>query len=164
MSSCVFSLLEVIERELPGSLYTNLGDEQVVLLLNMPEKEKLYFRQNAEQMVLSIKEAMPSNISEKLFAYGGNEVDRLDQIYDSFHNAAYMFNNESGQDVYKRQNQGLSASCRRRTGLSGFPIRKTAVLRRNRGRSWPICPWTAAASGAGRKKKKKSGWTQDICG
>lgn len=97
MSSCVFSLLEVIERELPGSLYTNLGDEQVVLLLNMPEKEKLYFRQNAEQMVLSIKEAMPSNISEKLFAYGGNEVDRLDQIYDSFHNAAYMFNNESGQ-------------------------------------------------------------------
>ena len=24
-------------------------------------------------------------------------MDRLDQIYDSFHNAAYMFNNESGQ-------------------------------------------------------------------
>lgn len=97
LSSCVFSLLEVIERELPDSLYTNLGDEQVALLLNMPVQEKPDFRKNAEQMVLSIKEAMPSNISEKLFAYGGNEVDRLDQIYDSFHNAAYMFNNESGQ-------------------------------------------------------------------
>lgn len=97
MSSCVFSLLEVIEKELPDSLYTNLGDEQVVLLLNEPDEEKGDFRQKAERIVLSIKEAMPSNISEKLFAYGGNEVDKLDQIYDSFRNAAYMFNNENGQ-------------------------------------------------------------------
>ena len=97
LDSCVLSLLEAIEKELPESLYTNLGDEQVVLLINLPKVDIEKFRMETEQLIFSIKENMPFNISQKLFVYGGNEVDRLEQISESFHNAAYMFQNEKGQ-------------------------------------------------------------------
>lgn len=97
VNSCVISLMEVIELVMPGGLYTNIADEQIVLILVEHEREQEAFRKKAEELVLQIKEEMPFNIAEKLFVYGGNLVNRLGDIHESYKNASYMFQNERGQ-------------------------------------------------------------------
>lgn len=97
IDSCILSLIEVIQEQLPESLCTNLEGNQVILLINMDEKRRNYFREETEQQILKIKGAMPSNISEKFFVYGGTEVEHLTELKDSYNNAVYMFQNENTQ-------------------------------------------------------------------
>lgn len=97
INSCVISLLEVIECVLPGSLCCNTGDGQVVLLMNLPLADQACYRKVTEKALLRVKEEMPANIMEKIFAYGGNVVSRLSDIYTSYNNASYMFWNEREQ-------------------------------------------------------------------
>jgi len=94
IDSCILSLIEVIQEQLPDTLYTNLDGDQVVLLVTMEEKCRNSFRKETEQQVLKIKEAMPSTISEKFFVYGGTEVERLTELKDSYASAVYMFQNK----------------------------------------------------------------------
>ena len=94
---CTVSLLEAVEKVLPDSLYTDLGEGQVAVLLNFPEKYAPNYRAEAERLVARIKESMPSGVSEKVFVYGGNAVHSPEQVHESFHDAAYVFHNESEQ-------------------------------------------------------------------
>lgn len=97
INSCILSLIEVINEILPDSLYTNLEGNQVVLLMSIDKNRKEYFREETEQMIIKIKEAMPYNVAEKFFVYGGNMVENLTELKESYNNAVYMFQNENGQ-------------------------------------------------------------------
>ncbi|QHQ59386.1 helix-turn-helix domain-containing protein [Anaerocolumna sedimenticola] len=97
INSCILSLIEVMKEILPDSLYTNLDGDQVVLLMSIDKKHRESFREEAEQKIIRIKEAMPSNVSDQFFVYGGSEVESLTELKDSYNNAVYMFQNEKGQ-------------------------------------------------------------------
>lgn len=97
INSCILSLIEVMKEILPDSLYTNLDGNQVVLMLSIDKKSSGYFREETELKIKKIKEAMPANVSEQFFVYGGNEVESLTELKDSYNNAVYMFQNENGQ-------------------------------------------------------------------
>ncbi len=97
INTCILSLLEVMKEILPDSLYTNLDGNQVVLMLSIEEKQKEHYKEEAERKIVRIKEAMPSNVSEKFFVYGGNEVECLTKLKDSYNNASYMFQHEKEQ-------------------------------------------------------------------
>lgn len=97
INSCIISLIEVIKKILPNSLYTNIDDDQVVLMMSIEERRRDYYREETEQKIREIKEAMPTNVSEKFFVYGGNEVDSFSDLKDSYNIATYMFQNEKGQ-------------------------------------------------------------------
>ena len=97
INSCILSLIEVLKTILPDSLYTNIDGNQVVLLLSIDKKHSGYFKEEAEQKIKNIKETMPANVSEQFFVYGGNEVESLTELKDSYNNAVYMFQNENGQ-------------------------------------------------------------------
>ncbi|MGB8455731.1 MAG: AraC family transcriptional regulator [Anaerocolumna sp.] len=97
INSCIISLIEVIKEMLPESLYINIDGNQVVLMMSIEEKYRKFYKEEAEQKILKIKEAIPSTISEKIFVYGGNEVVCLTELRDSYNNASFMFQNEKGQ-------------------------------------------------------------------
>jgi len=97
LNSCILSLQEEIDHILPESLYTSIGDNQVVLLLNMSEEDEERFREIAEQKLCIVKEEIPFSVAEKIFIYGGNLVKRLSDVHESYSNASYMFRNEKGQ-------------------------------------------------------------------
>ncbi len=97
INSCILSLIEVMKEILPDSLYTNLDGNQVVLMLSIDKKSSGYFKDETELKIRKIKEAMPANVSEQFFVYGGNEVESLTELKDSYNNAVYMFQNEKGQ-------------------------------------------------------------------
>ncbi len=97
INSCILSLIEVMKEILPDSLYTNLDGDQVVLMLSIDKKSSGYFKDETELKIRKIKEAMPANVSEQFFVYGGNEVESLTELKDSYNNAVYMFQNEKGQ-------------------------------------------------------------------
>lgn len=97
MNACLLSLMEVMEEKMPGSLYANTGEDQVVLILETARSDRERIRELAEEKLRRIREELPGTIAEKMFVYGGNVVDRLEDIFDSYHNAAFMFRNESRQ-------------------------------------------------------------------
>jgi AraC-like DNA-binding protein len=97
INSCILSLIEVMKAMLPDSLYTNIDGNQVVLMLSVDKKRSGYFREETELKIMKIKETMPANVSEQFFVYGGNEVESLTELKDSYNNAVYMFQNEKGQ-------------------------------------------------------------------
>lgn len=97
MCSCILSLMEVIEKEVPDSLYTSLGEEQVVLLLGIAKERESLFQEEVEEIILRIRENISFSIAEKLFAYGGNRVETLEQVYESYQNASYMIFDENDQ-------------------------------------------------------------------
>ncbi len=97
MNTCVLSLIEVIGKLLPGGLHTNLGEEQVVLLLSLPMEYRESFRTKVEEYVEKIRDSLPSSISEKLFAYGGSAAEELGQVAESYQNASCMVWNENDQ-------------------------------------------------------------------
>ncbi|MDK2964684.1 MULTISPECIES: helix-turn-helix transcriptional regulator [Lacrimispora] len=97
INSCILSMIEVLVEVLPDSLYTNLDGDQVVLLMSIEKKRREYFKEETERKIRRIKEAMPLDVSEQFFVYGGNEVESLTELKDSYNNAVYMFQNERGQ-------------------------------------------------------------------
>ena len=97
MCSCILSLMEVIKKEIPDSLYTSLGEEQVVLLLGVAKERESLFKEEIEEITLRIREKISFSIAEKLFAYGGNRVETLEQVYESYQNASYMIFDENDQ-------------------------------------------------------------------
>jgi two-component system response regulator YesN len=96
MNSCLVSLMEVIKNIMPDSLYTSL-DDQIVLLMNTEVSSQDDYKKETEQWIQAIKEAMPSDVIENFFVYGGNEVNNLSDIKESYNNAVSMFQCESGK-------------------------------------------------------------------
>lgn len=97
INSCILSIIEVLKEILPDSLYTTLDGDQVVLLMSVDKKHSEDFKEETERKIRKIREAMPSNVSEQFYVYGGNEVESLTELKDSYNNAVYMFQNEKEQ-------------------------------------------------------------------
>ena len=55
-------------KEVPDSLYTSLGEEQVVLLLGIAKERESLFQEEVEEIILRIRENISFSIAEKLFA------------------------------------------------------------------------------------------------
>lgn len=97
MNTCILSLIEVIGKLLPGALHTDLGEEQVVLLLSLPAEDRESFRTKVEEHVEKIRDSLPASISEKLFAYGGSAAEELGQVAESYQSASCMVWDENDQ-------------------------------------------------------------------
>lgn len=97
IDSCVISLLEVLEQKMPDSLYINIGDGQVVLILNEEDAGEKLFQEQTEQRICEIREELPANIAERMFAYGGSQVTEFSDVHKSYDQAAHMFQKEKEQ-------------------------------------------------------------------
>ena len=55
MDSCVISLLEILEQEMPDSLYINSGESQVILILNEDDMEERAFRKKQSSILEKLR-------------------------------------------------------------------------------------------------------------
>ena len=58
---------------------------------------------------MRIREELPANIAERIFVYGGNVVEEMEDVYESYQNAAFAFMNEKepteSQVIWFRKNK-----------------------------------------------------------
>ncbi len=108
LSTCLLSLMEMIKKEFPGSLYAATGEDQVSLIMRVPQKNRDSIESLVEEKLLRIREELPANIAERIFVYGGNVVEEMEDVYESYHNAAFAFMNEKerteSQVIWFRKN------------------------------------------------------------
>ena len=108
LSTCLLSLMEMIKKEFPGSLYAATGEDQVSLIMRVPHKNRDSIESLVEEKLLRIREELPANIAERIFVYGGNVVEEMEDVYESYHNAAFAFMNEKerteSQVIWFRKN------------------------------------------------------------
>ena len=97
LNTCLLSLMEMLEKEQPGSLYANTGENQVSLIMNMEAQEENALRQQMEKVVENVKRGLPGNIAERIFIYGGMIVDSLGEVHESYQTATIAFQNEMGE-------------------------------------------------------------------
>ena len=109
LSTCLLSLMEMIKKEFPGSLYAATGEDQVSLIMRVPHKNRDSLESLVEEKLLRIREELPANIAERIFVYGGNVVEEMEDVYESYHNAAFAFMNEKerteSQVIWFRKNK-----------------------------------------------------------
>ena len=100
--------MEMIKKEFPGSLYAATGEDQVSLIMRVPQKNRDSIESLVEEKLLRIREELPANIAERIFVYGGNVVEEMEDVYESYHNAAFAFMNEKerteSQVIWFRKN------------------------------------------------------------
>nr|WP_297864746.1 response regulator transcription factor [uncultured Acetatifactor sp.] len=94
LNTCLLSLMEMIQKEFPGSLYAATGEDQVSLVLGISQNEQDSHQVLVEEGFKRILTELPENIAERIFVYGGNVVEELADVYESYHNAAFAFMNE----------------------------------------------------------------------
>lgn len=115
LSTCLVSLMEVIKKEVPGSLYAATGEDQVALILGVPRQNRDSLRALVEERVEQIRGELPGNITERIFVYGGSVVEDVEDVYESYHNAVFAFMNEKGQIenqvIWFQKNQGKTAAA-----------------------------------------------------
>ena len=92
------SLSELIEKKMPGSLFTDIGEGQIALIMNVPEDDREGIKEKAEELVSYIKSEMTSVIAQKVFVYGGSIEKQADRIVDSYRNASYLCFNEAKEN------------------------------------------------------------------
>ena len=97
LNTCTFSLMEVIQKVFPGCLYAVTGEAQVSLIINAAKEAEKRIAPFAEEKVGQVREELPGNIAERLFVYGGNVVEHVEDIYESYHNAVFTFMNDKGR-------------------------------------------------------------------
>lgn len=109
LSTCLLSLMEMIKKEFPGSLYAATGEDQVSLIMRVPHKNRDSLESLVEEKLLRIREELPANIAERIFVYGGNVVEEMEDVYESYQNAAFAFMNEKepteSQVIWFRKNK-----------------------------------------------------------
>lgn len=93
----LLSLMEMIKEEFPESLYAATGEDQVALIMGIPREDRDSLQTLVEKKILRIRGELPGNIAERIFVYGGNVVEEMENIYESYHNAAFVFMNEKEQ-------------------------------------------------------------------
>ena len=84
------SLSELIEKKMPGSLLTDIGEGQVALIMNIPDDDPEGVQARAEELVSFIKSEMTAVIAQKVYVYGGSIEKRADQIVESYKNVSYL--------------------------------------------------------------------------
>lgn len=97
IDSCVISLLEILDQKTPDSLYINVGEGRVVLILNEEECEESQFREKTERLIGEIREELPASIAERMFVYGGNQITQFSDIHQSYNQAVSMFRRDKEQ-------------------------------------------------------------------
>ncbi len=109
LSTCLLSLMEMIKKEFSGSLYAATGEDQVSLIMRVPHKNRDSLESLVEEKLLRIREELPANIAERIFVYGGNVVEEMEDVYESYQNAAFAFMNEKepteSQVIWFRKNK-----------------------------------------------------------
>ncbi len=115
MNTCMLSLIEAVQKVLPKCLYAVTGETQVSLIFSSPVQLKDGIVHLAEEKVEYIRKELPDNISERMFAYGGTVVERVEDIYESYHNAVFTIMNERGQSetpiIWFQKNKGSMAAA-----------------------------------------------------
>lgn len=91
------SLTELIDQKLPGSLYTDLGEGQLALIMNTEAAGEDEIKKKSSELVKNIKMQMAPSLAEKIFVYGGSIESSPDRIRESYLNAAYLCYNEAEQ-------------------------------------------------------------------
>ncbi|MCR5321136.1 MAG: AraC family transcriptional regulator [Lachnospiraceae bacterium] len=97
LSTFAASLTELIDQKLPGSLYTDLGEGQLALIMNTEFAGHDDIKAQAKEIVSYIKTEMAPAVAEKIFVYGGSVETRPDRIRDSYLHASYLCYNEAEQ-------------------------------------------------------------------
>lgn len=114
LNTCLFSLMEMIQKEFSESLYAATGEDQVSLIMGIPRENRDSFQILVEERIEKIREKLPKTIAERLFVYGGNVVDEMEDIYESYHNAAFACMNEKerieNQVIWYEANNGKMAA------------------------------------------------------
>ena len=114
LSTCLLSLMEIIKKEFSGSLYAATGEDQVSLIIRVPQKSRDSLQSIVEEKFLQIRKELPGNIAERIFVYGGNVVEEMEDIYQSYHNATFAFMNEKerteNQITWFQNNKGSLAA------------------------------------------------------
>lgn len=87
-ASGIISLMEVMERILPHSLYANSGEDEVILLFSPQQGGAM--RQEAEEKISLIRKQLPEAIAGKLSVYGGSEAEGLTGIHKSYDDAVFL--------------------------------------------------------------------------
>lgn len=114
VTTCMLSLTEAMERELPGNFHVGMETNQVVLLTSLKPDEIESFRKEMEEHVDHIKERMPSSISEHLFVYGSSLAESLTDLSEVFRECVSMTRygmdqNENTIDWYSQKPEYLIA-------------------------------------------------------
>ena len=98
----------MIKEEFPESLYAATGEDQVALIMGIPREDRDSLQTLVEKKILRIRGELPGNIAERIFVYGGNVVEEMEDVYESYHNAAFAFMNEKerteSQVIWFRKN------------------------------------------------------------
>ncbi|MCR2050050.1 AraC family transcriptional regulator [Acetatifactor muris] len=94
LNTYLLSLMEMIKKEFPGSLYAATGEDQVSLIMGVPGTDRDSFQAIVEERFERIRRELPENIAERIFVYGGSVVEEIEDVYESYHNAAFAFMNE----------------------------------------------------------------------
>ena len=110
LGACLLSLMELIKKEFPESLYAATGEDQVSLIMGAARKNRDSLQMFVEERVGRIRAGLPGNIAERIFVYGGNTVEEMEDIYESYHNAAFAFMNRKerteNQVIWFQKNKG----------------------------------------------------------
>ncbi|MDD6614596.1 MAG: helix-turn-helix domain-containing protein [Lachnospiraceae bacterium] len=101
VTTCILSLTEAMDQELPGNFHAGLGTNQVVLLMSLKPDEVDAFRRQMEAHVEHIKELIPSSISEHLFVYGSNLAESLMDLNEVYRESVCMprYGMDSGENM-----------------------------------------------------------------
>lgn len=115
LNTCVLSLVEMIKKEFPESLYAATGDDQVSLITGVPRNDGDSLPSLVEERLRRVRSELPENIAERIFVYGGSIVEEIEDVYKSYHNAAFAFMNDKersqNQVIWFQENNGkISAS------------------------------------------------------
>ncbi len=114
LNTCMLSLIEAIQKVIPECLYAVTGETQVSLILSTSKGSQEEIVSYAENKVEQMRKELPDNISERMFVYGGSAVERLEDIYESYHNAVFTFMNEKAQSetpiIWFKKNTGSTAA------------------------------------------------------
>lgn len=97
LNSFSASMTELIDQKLPGSLYTDMGEGQLALVMNTEADTEEQIRAQAEELVTYIRSEMAPSIAQKVFVYGGSIESLPSRIHESYQNAAYLCYREADQ-------------------------------------------------------------------
>ncbi len=97
LNSFSASMTELIDQKLPGSLYTDLGEGQLALVMNTEMNTEKQIKAQAEDLVAYIRREMAPSIAQKVFVYGGSIESLPGKIHESYQNAAYLCYREAEQ-------------------------------------------------------------------
>nr|WP_292161632.1 response regulator transcription factor [Butyrivibrio sp.] len=111
----ILSLIEIIQKVLPECLYAVTGEAQVSVILSTSIQQRDMVTSIAGEKILQIRNELPGDLADRMLVYGGTTVDRVEDIYESYHNAVFTFMNEKGQIanhiIWYQNNKGKMAAA-----------------------------------------------------